>query len=132
MRDGIKFWRSCNDVILTRGENDEGFLPPKYITKAEDNNGNRLILSQNVPKEGEYTYKNKERPPSDLQALWDTLRKDEEAKEEAARAGGASVSAPASSSGLDRSILTQPPPTLPPPPGRWRRVCFIARLRINR
>ena len=55
----------------------------------------------------------KERPPSDLQSLWETLRKDEEDKEEAARAGGAYVSAPASSSGLDRSVPTTQPPTLP-------------------
>ena len=31
IRDGIKFYRSANDVILTRG--NDGLLPPKYFQK---------------------------------------------------------------------------------------------------
>jgi RNA:NAD 2'-phosphotransferase (TPT1/KptA family) len=31
--DGIKFWRAANGVVLTRGVQDMGILPPKYFAK---------------------------------------------------------------------------------------------------
>ena len=96
MRDGIKFWRSHNDVILTRGQHDNGFLPSRFIRKAEDRYRNPLILFRNLPKEGDYTYHGKEQAPADLVKFWATQQ-----QEEAARVGEASVSAPASSFGLD-------------------------------
>ena len=39
LRGGIKFWISSNDVILTRGENERGTLPAKYIKKITDHAG---------------------------------------------------------------------------------------------
>ena len=43
MKDGIKFYYSTNDVILTRG-NDEGVLPSSYFFHVTDNSrGNNLV-----------------------------------------------------------------------------------------
>lgn len=35
IKDGIKFYLSSNGVILTRGENDIGFLPSSYFSRIE-------------------------------------------------------------------------------------------------
>ena len=72
MRDGIKLRRPHNDVILTRGEDDNGFLPSRYIRKAENRYGNLLILFRNVPKEGDHTYRGRAQPPADLVNFWKT------------------------------------------------------------
>ena len=46
LEDGIVFWKSYSDVILTRGENNSGYLPPQYITSAEDQYGGRLFFGR--------------------------------------------------------------------------------------
>lgn len=40
--DGILFYRSDNNVILTAGVDEKGILPPTYFQKATDNRGNDL------------------------------------------------------------------------------------------
>jgi len=37
--DGVGFWRSDNDVILTSGINEEGVLPMEYVIRVEDVGG---------------------------------------------------------------------------------------------
>ncbi|KAF3904336.1 hypothetical protein AA313_de0203556 [Arthrobotrys entomopaga] len=39
IQDGVKFWRSDNDVILTNGRNDDGQLSMDYIIRVEDVGG---------------------------------------------------------------------------------------------
>ena len=34
MADGIQFFKSANDVVLTRGLHDSGTIPPKYFASA--------------------------------------------------------------------------------------------------
>ena len=36
MRAGVRFFRSANNVILTKGINDSGILPPEFISKVVD------------------------------------------------------------------------------------------------
>jgi len=42
--DGIKFYRSKNDVILSPGENSDGYLDKKYFLKALDASTMKEIL----------------------------------------------------------------------------------------
>lgn len=38
MKDGIKFYKSSNGVILSPGIGEKGIIPPKYIAKVEKRN----------------------------------------------------------------------------------------------
>lgn len=42
LHDGIPFYKSSNDVILSPG-NQDGVLPPQYFLKVFDRAGNRLL-----------------------------------------------------------------------------------------
>lgn len=47
MRDGIEFYRSKNNVILSRGQGNSGILPTKYFTRIIDLRKNREIPIRN-------------------------------------------------------------------------------------
>jgi len=48
MGDGIKFYRSSNNVILTSG-NEEGFLLKEYFSVVEQRHGTNLLIIHGTP-----------------------------------------------------------------------------------
>ncbi|KAF4555656.1 RNA 2'-phosphotransferase-like protein [Elsinoe fawcettii] len=43
LEDGLKFWKSANDVLLTEG-NDDGLVPLTYFKRVEDRTGGQGVL----------------------------------------------------------------------------------------
>ncbi|RVD82995.1 uncharacterized protein DFL_007400 [Arthrobotrys flagrans] len=69
IQDGLKFWKSDNDVILTTGKEEEDCLPMDYILRVEDvggkaGGGELWTRDEGVIKEWPNTGKGKQLPRS--------------------------------------------------------------------
>jgi 2'-phosphotransferase len=45
MKEGVRFYKSSNNVILTEGKGGSGVLPPEYFRRVTDRKGNVLLES---------------------------------------------------------------------------------------